>query len=419
MDSSSSYTIILLVLILLSGVFSATETAYSSVNEIKVKRLAKQGNKRAKRAYKHITNFSSLITTILIGNNLVNIASSSIMTYLFTTKFNEAGLVYATLLMTIIILIFGEIFPKIYAKNNSFGIVIFMATPLYYLKKLTSPLSYLTTKLEQKMNKNKKNVTATENEFLEIVQTIEQEGVINQDERTLIENSIRFDDLQVKNVMKHKDEVIFVHNTTRLSSIIELFVEHNYSRIPVIDKKTEQVIGLIHEADVFKMIANNEKLTTKKLIRDCVYVSSFRRLPLALSLLQKNKEHMAIVVDNLKNKKYLGLVTLEDMLEEIVGEIYDEYDDLPDNVIEIGLYSYEVFPNVKVKYFYQNYMEEKISDEIKNFTFEQWINTLKPTNKKANEYEYENITLKPIYNESDEMTRIDIEVNTKDEEEFI
>lgn len=423
MDPSVIKIIILIVLLIFSGIFSASETAFSSVTPYKLKQKIKKGNKRALLVYNMTKEFSSVITTILIFNNIVNVASSALSTYLFTLAFGSSGIIYATVVMTILILMFGEVTPKIIARNKPEEIAMFFAPLIYILMKLVYPIIVLVNMAENKFVDPRKNVTATQSEFLEMVQTIESEGVLNQDERELIENAIKFDDVQVKDIMKSKYDTISIFSNAKVSTLLKIVDEHNYSRIPVVDKKTDKVLGVIRQSDILDAIIRNEKYTVKSLMKPAVYVSSIRRLPLALDKLQKEKSHIAIVVDNLKNKNYLGIITLEDMIEQLVGEIYDEHDDLPENVIEIGNHSYEVNPEVSLKYFFKEYIREDIPTEIKELKvakFKDLISVLSSTGeielKKGAEITFDNIIIKISKLNNSVVEELDIEVLSKEEE---
>lgn len=395
------------------------ETAFSSMNRIKIKRKAKRGKKRAIAVYKLFDKFSFVITTLLIFNNIVNIGASSIATYLFSSWFGVAGVFYSTVVMTITILIFGEITPKIIAKAHSEDIVLFFIYPLKVLIFITYPIGFIVSKIEnffKNRSHHKKEVTATQGELLEIVQTIESEGVLNQDERELIESAIEFDDKQIRHVMTKKEDVVFLDENSTLDDIRKVYNEHGYSRIPVLNSSHDKVIGIIHESDVCKCLLDDVNVKLSDLVRNTVYISECRRLPLALAKLQKSKSHMAIVVDNIKNGEILGVVTLEDILEEIVGEIYDEHDQIPLDVVEIGLHAFEVNPKVNVRRFFRDYLDITPPKTGKK-NFIDWLTSLNNNNELnvGDEFVYENITLKVIGDDEDNIEQIDIELESKEE----
>lgn len=396
------------------------ETAFSSMNMIKIKRKAKRGKKQAIAVYKLSNNFSLVITTLLVFNNIVNIGASSLATYLFSSIFGVSGVFYSTIIMTIVILIFGEITPKIIAKSNPEAIVLAMICPLKILIFITYPIGFIVSKIEtffKNRGHHKKDVTATQSEFLEIVQTIESEGVLNQDERELIESAIEFDDKQIRHIMVPKKDVVFLDINSTMKDVKEVYENNRYSRIPVLNEEHDKVIGILHESDVCRILFENKRLHIEDLIREPIFISECRRLPLALNKLQKNKSHMAIVVDNIKNSEILGIVTLEDILEEIVGEIYDEHDEVPLDIVEIGHHEFEVNPKVNVREFFKEYLDITPPKTGKK-NFKDWLIFMNNDEKLilGQEFEYENITMKVASINNDEIEQIDIELETKEEE---
>jgi len=391
-----------------------TETAISSVNIIRIKAKAKKGDKKAKRVYKLSKKYSETLTTILVFNNIVNILSTSLATYIFSKHLGSSGVAYATVIMTILILLFGEITPKIVAKQNSDKVMYKVAPIFEILVKILFPITKLVQLFEKKFSKNKKKITATEDELLEIVQTIEFEGVLNQGESELIQNALTFDDKKVSNVMLKKEDVIFLYDTSDSKTIKETILNQKYSRIPVVCKNTEKVIGIIHEGDLIDDLLAEKTISIQNLIKDVIYVTPNKKLPYALEKIQKSRMHMAIVVDNNEDHNFLGIVTLEDIIEELVGEIYDEYDDLPANVLEIGLHTFQINPNIEVKYFFDNYLENIDPPKIKSKTFVGWIKELSNSKiRKNQEFNYKNIKMKVLSVEAGIPTKIELTFTTK------
>ena len=415
-----TYICILVVLVLLSGMFSMLETAFSSMNMIKIKRKAKRGNKKAIAVYHLSGDFSFVITTLLIFNNIVNIAASSLATFLFSSLFGVSGVFYSTVVMTVVILIFGEITPKIIAKSHPESIVLSMIYVLKVLIFITYPIGFVVSKIEsffRERGHHKKDVTATQSELLEIVQTIESEGVINQDERELIESALEFDDKQIRHIMVAMEDVVYLDENSGIDDIKKAYEEHGYSRIPVLNSKHDEVIGILHESDAFRCLLEDKNINVKELVREPILISECRRLPLALTKLQKSKSHMAIVVNNLKECELLGIVTLEDILEEIVGEIYDEHDEIPLDIVEIGHHSFEVNPKVNVRDFFKEYLD-LVPPKIGKKNFRDWLISLNNGKELQlnQEFVYENITMKIASMNNDEVEQIDVEMETKEED---
>lgn len=396
------------------------ETAFSSMNMIKIKRKAKRGNKKAIAVYHLSDDFSFVITTLLIFNNIVNIASSSLATFLFSSLFGVSGVFYSTIVMTVVILIFGEITPKIIAKSHPESIVLSMIYVLKTLIFITYPIGFVVSKIEsffRERGHHKKDVTATQSELLEIVQTIESEGVINQDERELIESALEFDDKQIRHIMVSMEDVVYLDENSSIDDIKKAYEDHGYSRIPVLNSKHDEVIGILHESDAFRCLLEHKNINVKELVREPILISECRRLPLALTKLQKSKSHMAIVVNNLKECELLGIVTLEDILEEIVGEIYDEHDEIPLDIVEIGHHSFEVNPKVNVRDFFKEYLD-LVPPKIGKKNFRDWLISLNNGKELQlnQEFVYENITMKIASMNNEEVEQIDVEIETKEED---
>lgn len=407
------YIFILIILIGISALCSMTETALSSVSIIRIKAKAKKGDKKSIKVYRLVKKYSETVTTILIFNNIVNILSTSLATYIFSKSLGSSGVAYATIIMTIVILMFGEITPKIFGKNNALDIM-YKVTPIFtVLVNIMFPITKLVQKFEGKFNKNEKKITATEDELLEIVQTIEYEGVLNQGESELIQNAVSFDDKRVSSVMLKKEDVIFLYDDASEQTIRDIISSQKYSRIPVICRNTNKVIGIVHEGDLIDDILNNKKISIQSLIKDVIYITPGRKLSYALDKIQKSRMHMAIVVDNSEDHNFLGIVTLEDIIEELVGEIYDEYDDLPQNVVEIGLHTFQINPNVEVKYFFNNYLENMEVPNIKSKTFVGWLKELDSNRIKKNaEFQYKNIKMKILSIDAGNPTKIELTFTT-------
>ena len=407
------YIFILIILIGISALCSMTETALSSVSIIRIKAKARKGDKKSIKVYRLVKKYSETVTTILIFNNIVNILSTSLATYIFSKSLGSSGVAYATIIMTIVILMFGEITPKIFGKNNALDIM-YKVTPIFtVLVNIMFPITKLVQKFENKFNKNEKKITATEDELLEIVQTIEYEGVLNQGESELIQNAVSFDDKRVSSVMLKKEDVIFLYDDASEQTIRDIISSQKYSRIPVICRNTNKVIGIVHEGDLIDDILNNKKISIQSLIKDVIYITPGRKLSYALDKIQKSRMHMAIVVDNSEDHNFLGIVTLEDIIEELVGEIYDEYDDLPQNVVEIGLHTFQINPNIEVKYFFNNYLENIEVPNIKSKTFVGWLKELDGNRIKKNaEFQYKNIKMKILSIDAGNPTKIELTFTT-------
>lgn len=410
----------LVVLIAMSALFSSSETAYSSVNGIRLKNLAKEGNKKAELAYQVWKNSTAVITSILIGNNIVNILATSLATMLFSQLLGSAGVAVATAVMTVLILVLGEITPKVIAQSKPESICMFMARPMSILVKVFKPLSSIAVVAQTKWEDNDevKKVTATEDELLEIVSTIEQEGVLVQDERELIESVIEFDDTSVKDVMVPRDDVIWIYDNASYTTLKKIISENKLSRFPVISHETLKVVGVLRVRDILDCLLADRKVNIVKMMSEPLFVSQRRKLPQILEDIQKNRVHMAIVTESSKIENFVGVVTLEDVLEELVGEIYDEYDALPDHVVEFGHHTFEVEGQVNLAHFFDEYLDDYILPITSARSVSQWVKELAGGKvRKGKQIVFENYHIKVLATKEGMATKIELTVLTPVEED--
>ncbi len=323
-------TIVLIVLLVFSAYFSATETAYTSCNKIRLKSIENNDPKKAKKAQKvlkQLDNYDRLLSTVLVGNNIVNIAASSIATVLFVAMLvgkEDLAPFISTLAMTVIVLIFGEVMPKTFAKDHpeSFAMVFLPVTTFFEI--LFFPITWVLS-LIKKIFKSKKEASVTEDELITIVEEAENEGEIDKHESELIRSAIEFDDVDVYDVMIPRVNVEAVPDDASMKEIAAIFQEKGYSRLPVYHETIDSVIGIIHIKDFYELYKDN-KTDIRPIIQNSICVTRNMKISAALRILQKAKIHLAVVVDEFGGTE--GIVTLEDIIEELVGEIYDEHDEV-------------------------------------------------------------------------------------------
>ena len=331
---SQSLIIILIILIMLSAIFSATETAFSSLNPIKLKNMIEKGNKPAASALKLSENFEKVLVTILVGNNIVNILAASLATLLFVQWFNEdVAITISTVVMTTVVLIFGEITPKSLAKEmpETFAIVITPLIKLVFI--LLFPIVQIFSTIQKvirsivKVNKSK----MTEEEVITYIDEASKEGSINENERNLIQKVFEFDQLKVLDIITPRVAIEAIEFNTPIETIFEAFEESGHSRLPVYDKDLDHIIGILHYKDFMQLVYTNKK-TLKQVIYNPIEVTEYMRIVDLLHVLKSKKEHLAIVKDEYGGTE--GLVTLEDIIEELVGDIFDEHDDVIESIIK-------------------------------------------------------------------------------------
>ena len=318
------------ILIFLSAFFSGSETAFMSVNRIKINERVQRGDENAEKVDKLLQDQTKLLTTILIGNNLVNIAASSIATALSIELFGSKGVGIATGVVTLLILIFGEITPKSLGNNKSIDYAKVAAVPLFYLEKILSPFIYLFTKVVNLFVKNKSLISSaflSEEEIRRFVDVSQREGVIKETEQEMIQSVFDFDDTLVKEIMVPRIDIVCIEKDSSLEELIKLGVEKGHSRIPVYEESIDNITGLIYIKDLLELLIKDKEVTDiniEKFVKPIYFIPEGKPINQLLSEMKDRKEHMAVVVDEYGGTA--GLITIEDLLEEIVGDIQDEFD---------------------------------------------------------------------------------------------
>ena len=321
---------VLVVLVALSAYFSGTETAFSSLNRIRMKNLADNGNKKAALALKLEANYDKLLSTILIGNNIVNIASASISTVVFVGFLGDMGVPISTVVMTVVVLIFGEISPKSLAKQNAESFAMASAPVLRVIMVLFTPLNFLFMQWKKLLNRlfrPKEDSGITGEELLTIVDEVENEGNIDAHEGELIRAAIEFDDRSVEDILTPRVEMAAVDEESPADEVKELFLSEGYSRLPVYRDTVDTIVGVIHEKELYAAV--HESVPWQSKMQEPLCVPTGMKISDLLRQLQQAKSHLAIVVDEFGGT--CGLVTMEDILEELVGEIWDEHDEVEED----------------------------------------------------------------------------------------
>ena len=345
------FLVVVLVCILLSGYFSATETAFTAINKIRLRAKAEDGDKGAKRVLKLADNYDRLLTTILIGNNIVNILASSLFTLLMIAlipKNEGLATTLSTVILTVVILIFGEITPKVLAKEFPEGFARFSAPFINVLAWLLIPFTFLFglwKKLLLKILKHKEDNAITDDELKILVEEAEHEGGINAQESDLIRSAIEFNDLEAKDILVPRVDVIAIDCQTPLTEVDKIFMETRYSRLPVYKDTVDNIIGILHEKDFIKQRLD-ENFSLEKASKPAIFVVSTTKISAVLQQLQKSKSHMAVVSGEFGDT--VGIITMEDILEELVGEIWDEHDEVLSDITQESETEYKVLGSTSV-----------------------------------------------------------------------
>jgi CBS domain containing-hemolysin-like protein len=315
-------------LLILSGFFSGSETAFMSANRVRIRELANEGDKQAERVDLLLEDQTKLLTTILIGNNLVNIAASAIATSIAITIFGSKGVGIATGFVTLVILVFGEITPKSLGNNNPIEYAKLASIILLWLEKILYPVILLFTLLIKKVIGEDKMISSafiSEEEVRRFVNVSEEEGAIKESEKEMIQSVFEFDDIVVKEIMVPRIDMVCISKDASIDELVDLAVEKGHSRIPVYEESIDDIIGLIYVKDLLQLLQKGkENLTLEDLIKPIYFIPESKQINKLLKEMQNRREHMAVILDEYGGTS--GLITIEDLLEEIVGDIQDEFD---------------------------------------------------------------------------------------------
>lgn len=360
----------LIILIALSAFFSATETGFSAANRIRLKNMAADGNKRAALALALYEKFDSLLSTILIGNNIVNILSTSLATALFVEYFPENGVVISTVVMTVVVLTFGEIGPKSISKEMPEKMAMLSAPIMRVLCVVATPLNIFFTMLKKliaKVFNIKGEHSITEDELLTMVEEAKNDGGIDENEGELLKSAIEFYDLNVGDILIPRVEVIAVDIDADKAEIDEIFRSSRFSRLPVYKNTIDNIVGVINQKDFYYTVADGNR-SVEEAVKPAAFVLENMQISRLLKMLQQKKTHLAVVTDEYGGT--VGIVTLEDVIEELVGEIWDEHDDVIEEFVCIGQDKYKVSCNANLDKMLELF---DISAEIEPTTVGGWV----------------------------------------------
>ncbi|KFZ27114.1 MAG: Hemolysin C [Candidatus Izimaplasma bacterium HR2] len=329
--------VLMLILLAVSSFFSMSETVFSSVNVIRLKTFVEDGKKGSKKALWIEDHFDLTLSTILVGNNLANIALATLSVSVFSSIFTGQETlinVVNTVVMTIIILIFGEIVPKSFAKNNAEKVALSISGILYWIIRIMKPVTWIFLKIKTWIVKDngEASVTVTGDELETIIDTMEEEGSIDEDEAEMLQSVLDLSDKRVYDIMTPRVDMIGINIKDDIESIKQVFFDNQFSRVTVFDKNRDNIIGVLHERDLFTKLIKGEEVNIKKLMKEPMFVSVSMRVDTLIESLQRENSHLAIVSDEYGGTS--GIVTMEDALEELVGEIYDEHDEIEDEFIK-------------------------------------------------------------------------------------
>lgn len=386
--------ITIVILVALSGYFSATETAFTSLNRIRVKKMAGDGNKKAKLVLDLEENYDTLLTTILIGNNIVNIAMTSIATVLFVDLYGAYGATISTIVITVVVLIFGEISPKSIAKENPESFSMFSAPFLRILMTLLKPLNFLFMywkHLIVKIFKITGDHTITDDELITIVEEAETEGSLDGERSALIQNAIEFDELEAYDVLTPRVDVEAVEIDEDKEEVGKIFLETGFSRLPVYEENMDKILGVLNQKDYHNFVIGQNK-DIADYVGPVVFTPGSIKIADLLKRMQKAKTHIAIIVDEYGGTE--GIVTMEDIIEELVGEIFDEHDSsVSREILPVYGGSYRVLGGTTVEKMF-DFFDLKY-EEMTVTTVNGWVVVqLDKLPETGDSFEYENLKVR-------------------------
>ncbi|MDY2794380.1 MAG: hemolysin family protein [Peptostreptococcus porci] len=355
MESGSLWiqVIILLVLMIISAFFSASETALMSVSKVKIRHLREEGVRGANVVEKLISEPKKLLSTILVGNNVVNIAATSISTSLLLKLFGAQGVAVATAMMTVLILVFGEVTPKTMASNNKervslgvakvLNVIILVLSPIVFILNLFTTIIFKIFRIKDDDPKS----LITEEDLKVMVNVSHEEGVLEQEEREIINNVFEFGDMRAEDAMIQRIDMVSVSVDATFDEVLEIFKEEKKSRLPVYKENIDDIVGILNIKDVFFISKEEiETFSVEKYMRDVFFTYEFKKISQLLEEMKLAKTQIAIVLDEYGGTS--GLLTVEDLVEVLVGDIEDEYDEEDDEIVKVGEGEYIVDGSTKI-----------------------------------------------------------------------
>ena len=369
----STYIIIMAVCLIFSAYFSATETAFSTMNKTRIKTLAEKGNKRAQRTLDLVEKYDRLLSTILIGNNIVNIALSSIATVVFIKLLNgdtERASTISTLVITFAVLVFGEITPKTLAKDFPEKFAMFSAPLIHLLSWILRPLTLIFSGWKKFLSlfiKPEKDEKMSQEELLMFVEEVEQEGSIDNEEGDLLRNAIEFTEQKAEDILTHRVDLIGIPTTATKEEAAKIFSDSKFSRLLVYEESIDNIVGILHQKNFYTADGISSK-RIEELMTPPIFIHQTITINDLLKQLQSEKSHIAVVLDEYGGT--LGIVTMEDILEELVGDIWDEHDEVVETFKDVDEATCRVDCSVGLSDFFDRF---EISEESELATLGGWV----------------------------------------------
>lgn len=406
--------IVMTFLLLMSSYFSATETAFSTFNKTKMKTLAENGNATAALVCRLAEDYDRLLSTILIGNNIVNIALASIGTILFVGAMGDIGATVSTAVVTVVVLIFGEITPKSAAKNSPEKFALFSAKIINVLIYIFMPLNFLFAQWKKLVNRifqPDSDTKLSQEELLMLVDEVQQGGSIDKNEGELLRNAIEFTERDAEDILTHRVDLEAVPVDATKEEVARVFTESKFSRILVYEESIDHIVGVIHLKDFYTGDGITKK-SIREIMTPPIFIMKHEKINTILRELQRKKSHIAVVVDEYGGT--YGIVTMEDILEELVGEIFDEHDEKSEDVCRVDADTYMVDGAMDMSDFCEQF---HISPETDAISLGGWImEELGQIPEDGDGFDYENISVRVVATEGHRVSNVEVKILPKEEE---
>ncbi|MBR3202744.1 MAG: HlyC/CorC family transporter [Solobacterium sp.] len=415
--SNQSLSLILIVLVLFSGLFSAIETAYSSASRIRLKAM---DDPRAEGVLDVLEDFERFISTVLVGNNIVNILSATLATILFTRLYGDTGAIISTAVMTIAVLLFGEIAPKTIAKQSPEKFAISTLPVVRFFQFILRPFTlvfggwqWLVTKLVRVEDVD----SDISDELITMVDEAEKEGDLKAHESDLISAAIEFNDLDVKDVLTPRVNVLAVNITSSIKQLEKTFRMNSFSRLPVYENSIDNIVGVIHEKDFYNLLyTEKERAYIRRIIKPVIYTNENVKISSVLKQLQKAKLHLAVVLDEYGGTA--GIITMEDIIEELVGEIYDEHDTVTEFYERIDDHTYLVNCSAEVDDMMERFGVDYDEDEYDFITVSGWvIHEMDRIPQNQDTFDYKNLHVTVTKADKRKVNEIKVEIRDSETED--
>ncbi len=415
--TNNTILLILAVLVLSYSFFSASETSFSSLNKVKIKALANSGNKKAIATLKLDEEFSKLLTTILIGNTIVNVVSASLATEFFINLLGNNGVAVSSIVMTLLIMIVGEIIPKTMAKHMPEKFAMAVTPILRILVFIFTPLTFIFNFFEKLLNKSftDEDDTYSTEEFITMVEEANEEGDMEDHEAEIITNALEFNDLDVGEIYTPRIEIVAIDiEKDSIEDIEVLYRDSGYSRLPVYQGTIDNVIGVLLEKDFYYHLFYEKSTDIKSILKEVLYTTHQVKISSLLKEFQKSKLHMAIVCDEYGGTD--GIITMEDILEELVGEIYDEHDEVIEYYKKLDDDTYLIKGDLDVEDLFEHFQIENNEEYEFNTTSAWVIDMFDRIPKVGDEFDYKNMHIEVTDADEKKVNEIKITIKKPEEE---